>query len=261
MKSLFFIILLVPTIVYATLPSETLENFCSDRVKSEFVKSLVQDPQNLMSFKNRGGLGKGGVCWWHSRFQRNALYLTYYSPSKEKPAQHEIPWLLRRIRNANEVIEIPGFKNFQEFSAEYSQEIQKELEKWQRFEGFRFTWIRGLRGSSRVSPEWMKQLMDNLYEEVTANNAIAYQKLQMPGITAHAWLVINMLKLDNGYDLEVLDSNFPNMTMLYQYRDGDTHLLYETGAHFTPYLEFVNEMERISSVITTTCTPQVEQEL
>lgn len=261
MKSLILFILLIPTFAHSTSPSESLENFCSDRVNSEFVKGLVHDPQNLMSFKNQGGFRKGGVCWWHSRFQRNALYLTYYSPAKDRPAQHEIPWLLRRIRNANEIIEIPGFKNFQEFSSKYSQEIQEELERWQRFEGFRFTWIRGLRGSSRVSPEWMKTLMDTLYEEVSVKNTIAYQKLQMPGITAHAWLVINMLKLENGYDLEVLDSNFPNMTMLYQYRDGDTHLKYESGSHFTPYLEFVNEMERISSVITATCTPEAYQEL
>lgn len=253
MKLLLILFLIAPRITYAAQPSESIESFCSDRGEKAFVKGLVEDSQNLMSFKNRGGMRNGGVCWWHSRFQRNALYLTYYSPSKHKPASHEIPRLLRNIRNANHVIEIPGFKNFREFSTEYSQEIQTELEKWQRFEGFRFTWIRGLRGSTRVSSEWLKTMMDNLYQEVIVRNHIAYQKLQMPGITAHAWLVINMLKHDNGYDLEVLDSNFPNMTMLYQYRDGDTHLQYRNGTHFTPYLEFVNEMDRIDSVITTTC--------
>lgn len=235
--------------------SESLDQFCEDRFEPKFVKSLTLDPTNLMSFKNHGGLAGGGVCWWHSRFQRNALYLTYFSPDKEKLPAHEIPWLLRRIRNANEVLEIPGFSNFQEFSSHYKNEIQEELETWQRFEGFRFTWIRGFRGSSRVSPEWMRKLMDNLFEEVEEKNNIGYQKLQMKGIKAHAWLVINMIKLENGYDLEVLDSNLPDMTMMYQYRHGDTHLVYADGAQFTPYLEYVNEMERINSAISRACKP------
>ena len=254
---IIYILALLPTLVFAAFPSGSSEEFCLNRARPEFVKSLVTDSMNLMSFKNGGGISGGGVCWWHSRFQRNALYLTFYSPAKPRPESYEIPWLVRRIRNANEVVEIPGFSNFQEFSTFYQNEIQTELEKWQRFEGLRFTWIRGLRGSASVSPEWMKELMDHLYEEVETRNHIAYQKLQMRGITAHAWLVINMTKLDDGYDLEILDSNFPDRTNFYQYKLGDTHLLYGRGRHFTPYLEYVNEMERINSVITDTCTNNI----
>lgn len=237
----------------------SLEQFCEDRFEPDHVKMLTLDRSNLMSFKNHGGFAGGGVCWWHSRFQRNALYLTYYSPDKEKLPDHEIPWLLRRIRNANDVLEIPGFNNFQEFSSAYANQIQEELETWQRFEGFRFTWIRGLRGSARVSAEWLQKLMDNLFEEVEEKNHIGYQKLQMKGLKAHAWLVINMVKLENGYDLEVLDSNFPDMTMMYQYRLGDTHLVYADGAQFTPYLEYVNEMERINSTISNVCISSSEE--
>lgn len=256
MKFFVLILLLVsPFQVNAFSPSESIQEFCSDRQLPDYVKSLTLDESNLMSFKNHGGFIRGGVCWWHSRFQRNALYLTYYAPEKEKLPRHEVKWLIRRIRNANNVLEIPGFKNFLEFSAYYAKEIQNELEAWQRFEGFRFTWIRGLRGSARVSPEWMRQLMDNLHQEVTVKNNIGYQKLQMPGINAHAWLVINMVKHESGYDLEVLDSNFPNMTKPYYYKFGDTHLEYHDGTHFTPYLEYVNEMERIHSVISATCKP------
>lgn len=252
---LLFLMVALPYSVKAFSPSESVAEFCADRLVPEYVKSLTQDESNLMSFKNQGGFGRGGVCWWHSRFQRNALYLTYYAPEKEKLPIHEARWLIRRIRNANEVLEIPGFKNFLDFSIYYKNEIQDELETWQRFEGFRFTWIRGLRGSARVSAEWMQKLMDNLYEEVTVKNNIGYQKLQMPGLTAHAWLVINMVKHESGYDLEILDSNFPNTTKPYYYKFGDTHLQYETRSYFTPYLEYVNEMERINSVISTTCNP------
>lgn len=259
MKSfILFLMLGLPIQVYAFSPSESVAEFCSDRLEPDYVKSLTQDESNLMSFKNHGGFAGKGVCWWHSRFQRNALYLTYYVPEKEKLPQHEVRWLIRRIRNANDVLEIPGFKNFREFSTHYAEEIQDELETWQRFEGFRFTWIRGLRGSARVSAEWMRQLMDNLYQEVIFKKNIGYQKLQMPGLKAHAWLVINMVQHDSGYDLEILDSNFPNMTKPYYYKFGDTHLQYEKGSYFTPYLEYVNEMERINSVISETCNPSIE---
>lgn len=253
MKHLLLLIFSFPISVFAFNSSESLIEFCHNRLEPKYVKNLTIDSSNLMSFKNRGGLGGGGVCWWHSRFQRNALYLTYFSPDKEKLPAHEIPWLLRRIRNANDVLEIPGFENFQEFSSYYKNEIQEELETWQRFEGLRFTWIRGLRGSSRVSADWLRKLMDNLFEEVEEKNNIGYQKLQMKGLKAHAWLVINMVKLENGYDLEVLDSNLPDMTTMYQYRYGDTHLVYADGSQFTPYMEYVNEMERINSAISRAC--------
>lgn len=208
---------------------------------------------NLMSFRNRGGFGGGGVCWWHSRFQRNALYLTYYSPTAKKPDLAEARSLLRNIRNGSGVMEIKGFANFKEFSTYFESEIQKELEAWQRFESLRGTFVRGLRGSAVVSSQFMKVLMDNLYEEVHVKNNIGYQKLQMKNVVAHAWLVINMYKHQDGYDLEVLDSNFPYQTSFYQYRYGDTHLEYENIGVFTPYLEFENEMERLKQTVRTTC--------
>jgi hypothetical protein len=229
------------------------EQFCADRTQPKFVKELTLDASNLMSFKNHGGILNGGVCWWHSRFQRAALYLTHYNPSAPKPDQATARQIIRTLRNANDVVEISGFNNFLEFSTQFEKEIQTELEAWQRFESLRFTWIRGLRGSIRVSAEWMQELMDNLFEETEVSGNISFQKLQMKGLTAHAWLVVNMKKFDNGYDLEVIDSNYQNMTKFYQYRRGDTHLLYKEKSPFTPYLEHTFEMERINSAIKEAC--------
>ncbi len=231
------------------------EEFCTDRTQPKYVKDLTLDSSNLMSFKNHGGIRNGGVCWWHSRFQRAALYLSHYNPSAEKPDQATARQIIRTLRNANDVVEIPGFNNFLEFSTHFEKEIQNELEAWQRFESLRFTWIRGLRGSTRVSAEWMQELMDNLYEETEVNGNISFQKLQMKGLTAHAWLVVNMKKFDHGYDLEVIDSNYQNMTKFYQYRHGDTHLLYRNDSSFTPYLEHTFEMERIKTAIKEACSP------
>lgn len=253
MKYLPLFLLFISFSVSAFVPSQSKEEFCADRADKSFVKSLAQYSGNLMGFRNRGGLVKGGVCWWHSRFQRNALYLTYYNPHAPKPDQKAAIALIRDIRNQDGLTEIPGFNNFEEFSTAFEKEIQNELERWQRFESIRFTWIRGLRGSSSVSPEWLKELMDNLYEEVGTNNHIAYQKLQMKGLTAHAWLVINMVKTSEGYDLEVLDSNRPYQTSFYQYKIGDTHLQYPSMGQFVPYLENVNEMNWINETIKDEC--------
>lgn len=249
--------LLISFSVSAFVPSQSKEEFCADRKDKSFVKSLAQHSGNLMSFRNHGGIVNGGVCWWHSRFQRNALYLTYYNPSLPKPDRKTAIALIRDIRNQDGLTEIPGFNNFEEFSIAFEKEIQDELERWQRFESLRFTWIRGLRGASSVSAEWLKELMDNLYEEVVTNNNIAFQKLQMKGVTAHAWLVVNMAKSADGYELEVVDSNFPNQTTHYQYRIGDNHLQYPYIGQFVPYLENVNEMNWINETIQEECTPKV----
>lgn len=253
MKHLPLFLLFASFSVSAFVPSQSKEEFCADRTDKSFVKSLTQYSGNLMSFRNHGGLVKGGVCWWHSRFQRNALYLTYYNALAPKPDQKTAIALIRDIRNQDGLTEIPGFNNFEEFSREYKNEIQNELERWQRFESIRFTWIRGLRGASSVSPEWLKKLMDNLYEEVETNNHVAFQKLQMRGLTAHAWLVINMAKTSEGYDLEVLDSNLPHQTSFYQYKIGDGHFQHPHMGQFVPYLENVNEMNWINETIKEEC--------
>ncbi len=122
--------------------SESKEQFCADRLQLSYVKDLARDASNLMSFENRGGFRKGGVCWWHSRFQRASLYLTHYNPAAEKPDAHTARQIIRTLRNANDVVEIPGFKNFLEFSTHFAKEIQNELESWQKFESVRFTCIR-----------------------------------------------------------------------------------------------------------------------
>lgn len=251
MKTLFALL----TLISISQAFASKEEFCADRAQPKFVKDLTLDASNLMGFKNHGGIRNGGVCWWHSRFQRAALYLTHYNPSAEKPELTTARQIIRTLRNANDVVEIPGFKNFLEFSTHFEKEIQNELEAWQRFESLRFTWIRGLRGSTRVSAQWMQELMDDLYEETEVNGNMSYQKLQMKGLTAHAWLVVNMKKFDNGYDLEVVDSNNQNMTKVYQYRHGDKNLLYKNNSPFTPYLEHTFEMEKINSTIKEACQP------
>lgn len=243
----------------AEVPASSRESFCSDRQDSNFVKDLTLNANNLMPFVNQGGLANAGVCWWHSRFQRNALYLTSYAPELSKPTEDEARDLVKQIRRAKNVIHIPGFENFAQFALENEALIQKELEKWQKHDGFiRFAWIKGLLGTVKNSPKKMKKLMDKIFEEVESNKNIAYNKLQLPGIEAHAWLVVHMEKVENGYNLEILDSNISDHTEVYKYREGETSLRGIAGddeLEFSPYLDQTREMKKINRVISKECDP------
>lgn len=238
-------------------PSLSEESFCADRKDVSFVKDLTMSSSNLMPFTNHGGIANGGVCWWHSRFQRNALYLTIYKPKLDKPTQDEARELIKKIRAATDVVIIPGYRNFSEFANDNQALIQRELEKWQKGDGIiRFAWVKGLSGESEVAPDKMKELMDQIYEEVEVNKNIAYNKLQIPGIDSHAWLVVHMEKVSGGYNLEILDSNVASTTEIYRYREGDTSINYHGYFHFTPYLEQTKEMSKIKTAILKKCDPE-----
>lgn len=228
--------------------------FCSDRKDKDYVKELALENEGNMSFTNHGGIANGGVCWWHSRFVRKALYLTYYKPELPAPTVDEAVKIIEKIRSGNEVIAIPGVSNFREFSRQYSALIQAELENWQIVDGFiKQSWIVGLSGSHEVKPKNLKKKMDELYNYVVKENNIAYEKLQIKGITAHAWLVVDMKKVKGGYDLFIIDSNYYNYPIEYNYRDGDTSFTHPFYGNFVPYLEQKGEMKKIKKVISKYC--------
>jgi hypothetical protein len=263
MKASFLIIaaLMCSFQALARGPSLSEASFCADRKDENFVKDLTLSSQNLMAFANKGGIGNGGVCWWHSRFQRNALYLTIFKPRLPKPSKSEAQDLVAQIRAANNIVVIPGFNNFSEFSYAHMDLIQRELDKWQKGDGvIRFAWVKGLSGNSTVESSKMKSIMDDIYNEVEVKKNIAYNMLQIPGIDAHAWLVIHMEKVAGGYNLETLDSNFPSATQIYRYREGDVTFDYHNYFKFTPYLDKTGEMETIKKAILKTCDPDAYAE-
>ncbi len=237
-------------------PSQSIDQFCADRSSESFTKELLQSSSNLMAFANRGGMANGGVCWWHSRFQRSATYLTIYKPGNDYPSKAEAEKIIGKIRDGKEIITIGGFRNFSEFSSAYRAEIQRELEKWQKADGIaRFNWVMGLKGSNVVEAPKFREMMDELYQYVEIEGNIAYQKLQIKGVTAHAWLVVNMKKTSRGYDLEVLDSNYPSQTMVYRYQDGMTNFNHTYYGAFTPYLERRAELDSVKMAILEKCNP------
>ena len=253
-KTLTATLLLTSTLSFAgTLPTTKAE-FCSRYADTTVMGTYSSESSNLMAFKNNGGLFNGGVCWWHSRFQRNIFYLSIFRPDLNAPTLSEARALIKEIRTGQTMITIPGFSNFAEFSETYKTEIQAELNAWQRFDGFVLgVWIDGLKGTTTVKPDVLKTMMDKVFQYVEVDKKIAYQKLQIKGITSHAWLIVGMKKRDNGYEVGLIDSNMPRMSRNYSYKNDDSSFNEKLYGDFVPYLEFTREEARISSVAKKFC--------
>jgi len=155
------------------------------------------------------------------------------------------------------MIEIPGFQNLEEFSTAHEDLITKCLGNWQLFDGaVLFSWINALAGKHNVSPEKLRQLMDEIYEEVHDKNRIAYVKLAIPGPDAHAWLIPHM-RADHdddkqpsritGYTFTLLDSNEPCWLNKLTYREGMTCLPGSRAC--VPYLQRSGDFERYRKAI------------
>lgn len=230
------------------------EEFCGRFKDTSILSAYSTEESNLMSFKNQGGLFNGGVCWWHSRFQRNIFYLSIFKPELKKPLVSEVKSLIKEIRSGEKIIIIPGFSNFSEFSETYKKEILTELENWQLYDGVILgSWIDGLKGDTKVKPEILSSMMDKVYSYVEVDKKIAYQKLQIKGITSHAWLIVGMKKMTQGYEIGLIDSNNPRMCENYSYKVGDESFFQKSYGNFVTYLEFTREEERISHVAKTFC--------
>jgi hypothetical protein len=255
MRLLFLLIGLLSTQAFAQVASEAKIKFCQNRLMTvDGIQKIVGSSYNQLAYPNYGGFLGGGVCWWHSRFTRAAAYLAVFDPSLPKPSYDEAKKIIQSIRDRNQVITIPGYTNLQEFSLDYFREITSKLGDWQRADALlKVAWVKGLSGNSKIKPDNMTSIMDELYKRVLRGEVV-YQMLQMPGIMAHAWLVTGMTKLTNGYQLSIVDSNIGND--VYRYISGDqniNYLLEEESIPFVPYTGQTGEEEKLKEKLANSC--------
>ncbi|MGZ3789205.1 MAG: hypothetical protein ACXVLQ_11820, partial [Bacteriovorax sp.] len=102
-KTIFILSLVLPYFAMALPLPQSKEEFCSRFGPTpsdlEIIQDLSTESSNLMSFKNSGGVFNGGVCWWHSRFQRNIFYLSIFRPDLDRPKTTEgIKAIIHQIR-------------------------------------------------------------------------------------------------------------------------------------------------------------------
>lgn len=217
------------------LASQGRSEFCEMRKHAEYFKNLAYEPTNHLSFDNQGGLFNGGVCWWHSLFQRAALYVTVYRPELEKPNELEAKKIVHLIAAGTKVVEIPGYKNLNEFSRDWSELIQAKLEEWQLVDGFlKFAWIKGLSGSTDIKPKKLKAKWDYFYEKVEEEENIEWAMIQLKGISSHSMLMLSIAKSETEYNVNYLDSNYVGTTQLDTYYVGQRSVFSIYGP-FVPY--------------------------
>lgn len=240
---LFF---LFPTLVLAS-------DFCV-RTQSELKEHLMQEDSRI-AFKNGGGLFNGGVCWWHSRLQRASAYLIKFAPEKNPPTVPEVNQILTTLVTMKRVVTIPGYRDFKTFTHDFQGLVQAYLDRWQRYDGFyNLEWIRGISGKAELSPELLREHMKGLYSYYKSSPTPLWIMAQIKGITSHSLLVLKMTETENGYDLEVIDSNHPQETIALQYHDGDRSL-HARGERYTfiPYVGFQNDFRLISRALKSEC--------
>ena len=203
--------------------------FCSNRLDGTKVSEHLRKRENLFNHANEGGLFglQTGVCWWHSRLQRRMTYLADFRPDLPKPSEKEVKKILRKIKRGKKVITVPGYKNLAEFSDDHAPLIQKSLNAWIFGDSFlRQQWVNGLKGKTTLSPEKMKVHLEKMYEDFQEAGGPVVQMLQMPGVMAHAWILNDMVRVSpTEYQIEVIDSNAPNITSKYSLYTNQTSML------------------------------------
>jgi len=228
-------------------------NFC-DRTNAE-IKELLLNESSRLSFKNNGGLFNAGVCWWHSRLQRSSVYLAQFAPEREMPTENEVWDILKSLRSMNKVVTIPGFKDFASFSLAHKAQIQQLLNQWQASDGFiNQQWVRGISGRSTLPPPKLKNQMDYIFNFFQESPLPVWLMAQVKGVTAHAFLLLEMFPLQNGYHLRVIDSNKPLITRDVFYQHGDSNLTLDDRKYtFIPYTGFQKDFKYLHSAIKNHC--------
>ncbi len=220
-----------------TRAARSRAEYCQYRKQVGYFKSLARSEYNRLQFRNQGGLFNGGVCWWHSLFQRAALYLAVFRPDLPRPTKSEAKALIHSIAAGKKVVEIPGYRHLWTFSYDFEDLIQRKLEEWQRVDGFlKFAWLKGLQGHPRVDPGEIKKRLDTIHHLVDDKSEVHWAMLQTPGISSHSALFTDVLRGPYRYDLEVIDSNRPTARRVFYYYPGDDAIYLKEYDHFVPYV-------------------------
>lgn len=226
-------------------------DFCArTSLSSSWPLDLARLPENQIAFTNpsRVSLGIQGVCWWHSRLERNAIYLADFRPELPRLTPAQVPHLIRKLLRGKSILTIPGFKNLAEFTDFYRLPIQKELLRFRnRSILMDQAWTRKILRPVRLSSEKVAKTIEETQALLKAGD-IPYWLLQMTTTEAHSWLILGIEETQTGARLTVLDSN----------ENGQKQVVYETGDRFldmnhVPFIDRKNETRRFRRLIQRAC--------
>lgn len=259
--------------------------FCRTITSLEKRRALIDrlseyqvDPQT------NGGIFSSGLCWWKSRLTRSAMYLSFYSPNSPRPTNKEAAAILKKLAYTSEVVEIPGFSSFAEFTTEYRDIAERTLEDWQKRDA-----VRGaMRTLNPLRPTFHrrdKNLFLNVaifFHMLEDYGAVPFALLQMKGIAAHSWLIKKVtpiygtnflnLKYVAAYEILAMDPDLglvkstvrPGDEAISRYESVGKDVDPEMDRRFNDYIsnaygetpiygDFLIDLDRISKTVKTFC--------
>lgn len=235
---------------------QSRSEYCSRRTEPEYFIRLALDGQNHLAFPNQGGLFNGGVCWWHSLFQRASLYLSVFQPESPKPDEDQARRIIHSLAAGKRVVEIPGYRNFREFSRDWEDAIQVKLERWQLVDGFlKFKWLEGLSGDNNIEPVELQSFMDRFQIRTNVENQIVWSMWQLAGISAHSGLLLHVSREPAMYVVPHLDSNYPGQVVSFTYQMGQRSVFSSYGP-FVPYEGRTKDLKRFRAAAEHYCDPE-----
>jgi hypothetical protein len=233
-----------------TAPDSKVQ-FCQMHKTYGYVRAQFFNPENKLSFENPGGWFDAGLCWWHSRLQRAALYLTNYRPSLPKPNAQRALQIIDNVFRLKTVEVIPGFSNFQQFSHAFEKMITQYLSYIQVEDTAYFTFWRGVR-PGRVSAAFIQNQAERIYRRVAIDDKVQYVALK--GLShwyeSHAWLMVGAVRSESKIDFYYLDSNdSPQITPnKFTFTLGESTL-----NNLVPYLQYDSDFWSIDMAVSRYC--------
>jgi hypothetical protein len=94
------------------------------RIDDEVVEAMQ------MGTPNAGGRFGTGLCWWHARFHRSAVYLMDFAPSQPKPDAKTARKLMARISYFLPTT-VPGYRSLAAFTHDFPNELYSVLSDWE----------------------------------------------------------------------------------------------------------------------------------
>jgi hypothetical protein len=276
----------------APVDSPEAKAYCESGGARHLLKSRLMSAEGKTAFQNQGGLPAGfhrdsqgelvldttATCWWHSRMQRKSALQTIFLPDQPKPTRDQVEMIVRSLRDSYRITAIPGYANWNAFTRDWETVIQEKLDHWELCDTLAFKFLKGLQGKSSGTADEVWDLMTGIHRRVAwhykdpahpeagvtlEGGMVETVMLQLSGVTAHAWNVVDsVVKNDcapaedgsspQGYSFKVIDSNDPGnlATVDYCYGDTSVHVWYGQGdpvwsSGFLLYPFFEKEVDQL----------------
>lgn len=223
-------------------------------------------------FNNPPGPTRSGLCWLHSRLQRNFAYLALWRPDLAEPSRPQILAIIDRIAHRRGVTEIPGFRNLGEFSLRFEAELVDAMVRM----GVECVvntndCLARIDDSYRPSPQEFAGQMMWIYERYIQNpgeiifvrtRALEFEHHVLRFFGAHSALILKMRPLNaspfsanTGFEVEYIDSSDASHIMRSIYHFGDTSIHGLSDHVWHSHYEYEGDIREMREQIRSYCRP------